>query len=100
MTTNVTETTTRLTAKTVWWLSFWWLPLVLVLISPALQLPWVVCACAKSEAKGLALLVADAAIGIRALVALARRDNGLSWIAYILLYVVLVPLTLKLAGEL
>jgi len=88
------------TTRPRWWLSWWWLPLLLVLAAPILQLPWVVCACYKGEAKGAALIVADVAIGIRALVALVRRERGFSWIAYVLLYVALVPLTLKIAGEL
>lgn len=83
-----------------WWANWWWLPLLLVLAAPILQLPRVVCACYKGEAKGDALLIADVAIGIRALVAVIRRERGLSWIVYVALYIALVPLTLKIAGEL
>jgi hypothetical protein len=74
--------------------------MLLVLLAPVLQFPWVVCACWKGPAKGEALLAADAAMGVRALVALIHGDRSLSWILYVLLYGALVPLTLKIAGEL
>lgn len=73
--------------------SGWWIVLALIALSPIIQIPSVMCTCAFGSAKASALASADLAIGIRAVIALLKRDRSHNWILYVLLYVALIYIT-------
>lgn len=72
----------------------WWLVIALLPIAAIVQTGFVSCACAAGSVKGNAILAADAAILLRASIALVMEDRSGGWILYLLLYALLVPATL------
>ena len=81
--------------------SGWWIVLTLVVLSPIIQIPFVMCLCAFGSAKASALAYADLAIGIRTVIALLKRDRSNNWILYVMLYFALIyitPLIAQLLG--
>ena len=71
----------------------WWIVLALIILSPIIQIPFVMCACAFGSAKASALAYADLAIGIRTVIALLKRDRSNNWILYLILYFALIYIT-------
>ena len=81
--------------------SGWWIVLALIVLSPIIQIPFVMCICAFGSAKTSALAYADLAIGIRTVIALLKRDRSNNWILYVILYFALIyitPLIAQLLG--
>ena len=80
----------------------WWVVLMLLVPALVLHSSWPALEAWYGDAKSMALLAGDAAIGARAVVGAARRHGGHWWIMYALLYLALVPIVeavVALAGN-
>lgn len=79
------------------WGNGWWWVLLLLVPAVVLQQMSVICMCGFAGAKVLALLGADAAIAARAVAALLFNERSRGWSIYLLLYILLIPITLYVA---